>query len=132
MMQGPKPLKEQLGGKCRHFNGIYNDTCEAGISYDSVRDTSTRPYHLPCFKEDGCAERCQHTSYLTDAEVEAKEREISQFVTAFLTELAEGKTCPHCHHPIEGRKQVGRCIYLFPCGCRLGQGSLKEYEQKGA
>lgn len=119
-MQHPS-LNDQIANKCRHFNGIMNDTCEVGISYKSVRDPKLG---IPCLKEHDCAERCTSVSFLSPEEVAEKEAEISQFVKTFLTEMAEGKNCPHCHTPIEAREQVGRCIYLQPCGCRLGQGSL--------
>lgn len=43
-------------------------------------------------------------------------------IAAFLTELAEGKTCPHCHAPITELYQVGRCVYNRGCRCRQYQG----------
>lgn len=50
----------------------------------------------------------------------------------FIELTAEGsKICYVCKHPVEQRKQVGECIYVYPCGHRIGHnppGLLKEYE----
>lgn len=35
-------------GNCRHFTGIQNDTCKAGVAYESVKDKSVRPLRIPC------------------------------------------------------------------------------------
>lgn len=43
-------------------------------------------------------------------------------IVAFLAELAEGKTCPHCHAPVTELYQVGRCVYNRGCQCRQYQG----------
>ncbi len=40
---------------------------------------------------------------------------------AYLDDLAAG-VCPHCQAEIKERKQIGRCVYAFPCGHRLYQG----------
>lgn len=48
-----------------------------------------------------------------------------RMVREFLVEMAEGKTCPHCHQPIEKKEQRGRCVYALPCGHRLYQGKLQ-------
>lgn len=49
-------------------------------------------------------------------------------VSAFITELFEGKNCPHCHTPLERKEQVGCCVYGVPCGCRLYHGSVDLHE----
>lgn len=48
--------------------------------------------------------------------------EESEKIAAFFKELAEGKTCPHCHNPITELYQVGRCVYNRGCHCRQYQG----------
>jgi hypothetical protein len=55
--------------------------------------------------------------------------EEKQAIAAFLNELAGGVTCPHCHQPIEKRKQVGRCVYALPCNHRLYEGRLPKEER---
>lgn len=56
----------------------------------------------------------------------------SAFVAAFITELAEGKTCPHCHKPITELYQVGRCVYNRGCGCRQYQGVVPKEKRTPA
>jgi hypothetical protein len=34
--------------------------------------------------------------------------------------------CVRCGTPMVAQRQVGRCIYVEPCGCRLGQGRLTD------
>lgn len=114
---------------CRHFNGIDHGTCKAGVGYESVRDSSQRPYAWPCFKSDGCSERCAQVSYLTPDEIAGKEREASAALEAFVNNL-NNNICPHCKTPIAEKKQVGRCVYGYPCGHRLYQGKLKKDDVK--
>ncbi len=120
MMKDYPTLRDQIGNWCRHFNGVQNDTCRAGVPYDSVRVQEKR---LPCFKNQGCSHLCASASFRTSAELDVEVARQEAAAAAFLTELAEGKTCPHCHTPIESREQVGRCVYSYPCGCRH-QGTL--------
>lgn len=114
---------------CRHFNGIDKGTCKAGVAYDSVRDSSVRPFIWPCFKDQGCSERCTLVSYHTPAEIAEKEREMSAAIEAFVNNL-NNNICPHCKTPIAETYQVGRCVYARPCGCRLYQGKLRKREAK--
>ena len=34
--------------------------------------------------------------------------------------------CWHCGTHLTAKRQVGPCIYAEPCGCRLGQGRLRD------
>lgn len=121
-------MSEQIADKCRHFNGIYGGICEAGIRYESIRSDFTLKSY-PCFKKNNLAERCSSCSFLSEEEVAAEVKRTEEHMAAFLTELAEGKTCPHCHAPIEKRRQVGRCVYAEPCGHRQYQGRLPKTEE---
>lgn len=53
-------------------------------------------------------------------------------IAAFFTELAEGKTCPHCHAPITELYQVGRCVYNRGCRCRQYQGVVPKEKRTQA
>lgn len=118
---------QQRLATCVHFNGIgfvgKDKCCEAGVSYLSVRDSAARPYRWPCLTIDGncAATTCEKRQLPTREQAEAEERQLQEHIGAFLKELAAGKTCPHCHKPIESRKVIGRCQYVYPCGHRLGQ-----------
>jgi hypothetical protein len=69
-----KTLYEQKANKCRHFNGLMNAACDAGVSYASVKQTRTggHGFNFPCFKDrmEGCA--CEKQSFQTDAEINAE------------------------------------------------------------
>jgi hypothetical protein len=120
-----KSLTDQIGNKCRHFNGLLHDTCKVGVAYSSVRDSSsTGPYRFPCLKDNNCSERCTSVSYLTPEEIAEEESEIRQAVTAFFDDMNAG-LCPECHQKVERQVQVGRCVYSEPCGHRLWQGKAR-------
>lgn len=53
-------------------------------------------------------------------------------IAAFIQELTDGKTCPHCHAPIKQRYQLGRCVYAKPCGHRQYQGVVPKAERTAA
>lgn len=127
MFRGPRPLRGQIN-KCKHFNGLINEQCNAGVAYQDVMGrTASSTITYPCFREElGCSTQCAQAVYPTEEELDKREQEINAHVLAFVTELHEGKTCPRCHKPIEKREQIGQSIYAYPCGCRLGMGSLKK------
>lgn len=58
-------------------------------------------------------------------ELTDSEREVAEYIKAFMTNL-KNDICPHCGTPITNKRQVGRCVYADPCGCRLYQGNLDE------
>jgi hypothetical protein len=51
-------------------------------------------------------------------------------LNAAFDKLANG-ICPHCDTTIEHERQVGRCVYGEPCGCRLYQGTAGLAQQLG-
>ena len=57
--------------RCRHFNGMINDTCNVGVEYISVRDTSTAPYGYPCFSEGSLL--CEHKQLYSEEELLAQD-----------------------------------------------------------
>ena len=63
-------------GRCRHFTGIQNDTCTAGVTYPSVRDESVRPYRFPCLHADA-ATICPLKAPRTAEEIDAEDREFA-------------------------------------------------------
>ena len=122
-----KTLAQQIGNKCRHFNGIMNETCKAGVRYKEVRDSASHPYRWPCFQDNGCSERCSSVSYYTPDEVAARVAESKAALDAFLSKL-NNNICPECDQPLTYKRQVGRCVY-GSCGHRLYQGRLTEEER---
>jgi hypothetical protein len=106
--------------RCRHFTGVGLGTCAAGVSYQSVKDTTVRPYRFPCSSPDS-ATRCAFAHYYTADELAAQEQEMDEAARRMADDLKHGR-CPECHQPVERRVQVGRCVYGEPCGHRLYQG----------
>lgn len=125
--------KAQIANWCRHYNGIaVKATCKAGVRYVDVKGTERGLSAYPCFKDSNCADRCASASFLSDQEVEEESARQDAVVAAFLKELAEGKTCPHCHKPITELYQVGRCVYNRGCGCRQYQGVVPKEKRTAA
>jgi hypothetical protein len=40
--------------------------------------------------------------------------EVAEFVREFLETMLTGKDRPHCHTPLERKRQVGCCVYGVP------------------
>lgn len=114
---------------CRHYNGLMNDTCKAGVAYKDVKDPADRPLGYPCFKDKGCTHLCDKVSFLTPEEAAIEEEKVSEALRKYLENIAND-ICPHCNTPIKEKKQIGRCVYGYPCGHRLYQGSLPKEEKK--
>ena len=111
---------------CRYFTGIQNETCEAGVDYMSVRDT-TGPgmAKWPCTRANvGVVITCPLFEAYTQAEIDERDRQLAEAIKG-ITDLESRKSdiCPHCGKQIVSMKQVGRCVYAS-CGCRLWQGRI--------
>lgn len=91
---------------CKHFTGIQNKTCDAGIAYATVRDSTASPYRWPCTNP---AIPCASRVYPTQEEIDAEERafneqmkntEMARTVIVAVTDNkrgVSGKTaCPVC------------------------------------
>lgn len=117
-----KSIAEQYKGWCKHFNGIQNDACKAGVRYaDLVPEEFGRARKLPCFRSTKTPSPCALCIFPTDAEAEQYERDALDRNAKFMTAIIEGK-CPVCNLPVTQR-QVGHCVY-GSCGHRLYQGKV--------
>lgn len=71
-----KTLHQQIACHCKHFNGLQNSACDAGVQYDSVKDESRKGFgRWPCWRE-GEELTCEKRKFLTPEEVEAEVQEI--------------------------------------------------------
>lgn len=115
-------LREQIENKCVHFNGMMNDTCKAGVDYDSVKVAREpgKGWDLPCFKDrKPCSITCDKQQFPTAEYVQARLDEIEQSsirtfgAIAAIQKHANGKRgvaavieCPACkgdlHYSIAG------------------------------
>ena len=129
-----KSHADQIGNWCRHFNGLLNDTCKAGIRYEEVKDNSVGYEgrrgiaRWPCFRDSNCAERCVSASFLSEEEIAAEVERSNQAIAKYLSDMAKN-ICPFCSKPIESKKQIGRCVYALPCYHRLYQGTVPKGER---
>lgn len=110
---------------CRHYNGIPEKVCEAGVSYESVQQPrEPRGIDHPCYNP-ALRQFCAAFEPKTAEEIAERDAHVAQFIEN-LAKLDKGEidTCPHCGATITAMKQVGRCVYLEPCGDRLWQGKI--------
>lgn len=74
-MKKTRSYEEQVMNSCLHFTGLFRQThCKAGVCYDEVKDTSTRPYRFPCFADNGISRTCPHAQFPTAEEAAAEKR----------------------------------------------------------
>lgn len=110
--------------KCKHFNGIQHDTCDAGINYHELLGSGAGCFaHMPCFSDEQSTVECHKRQLYTLAESEAEEQEIEQSIEQFLGRMRRHEC--ECGKSVDNYKQVGHCVYREPCGHRLGQGDAK-------
>jgi len=73
--------------RCRHFNGIQNEKCEAGLEYPDPRE-------LPCLKEGNAV--CEKYSSFTAEELAEQEKEFKRQMDLLMQGLS---SC--CEAPID-------------------------------
>lgn len=115
-----RTLKEQLTGKCRHFNGApagihdrETRTCKAGVNYRQlarIAELGDRGCwcRIPCTGDKpgtqvrGCTvEPCGKYSALTDAEIQARIDEINEETDLLMRNLS-----PCCKAPIDHNRAI--------------------------
>ena len=97
---------------CVHFNGVQHKTCNAGVLYVDVRDSSGKsPYRWPCLTivgERPCTTTCAQYRAKSAEEIAAEEREFEMMMEVMRTRDA-ADLCTHCAFPIARRRQeIGR------------------------
>lgn len=75
-----KSLREQIEGKCIHFNGLMNDVCKAGVRYAQFRTPTPgeSPYMFPCHKDRGASIPCDKRKWPSEEHVQARLDEIEE------------------------------------------------------
>lgn len=115
---------------CRHYNGIGNSkTCDAGVEYESIKDTSVVPFRWHCINADTAVPCALYAEY-TPEEIAEQKRRAAEFLVGLVAFWDGGDECPQCGATVEDAQQVGRSVYVRPCGCRAGQGKLPERWKK--
>jgi hypothetical protein len=62
---------------CKYFNGTVHQTCDAGIDYDTVKESNVRPFRWPCLHNDL---PCEKREYPTAEEVETERQANNKMV----------------------------------------------------
>ena len=109
---------------CVHFNGIQNHSCTKGHEYIGFNNGSTYGIvgHLPCIHAPEDL-RCADRVFRTAEELAEQERVSAEKLKKFFAAI-DADICPRCARAIETYQQVGRCVYVNPCGHRLYQGRV--------
>lgn len=120
-------------GTCVHFRGIQHDKCCAGVDMKSVRDESQPgPYRWPCITLTGITKKptpqatttCEKYREPTADEIKADEDAFNARLDEMRERTKRGE-CSTCGQKATRARQVGKCVYLDPCGHRVGQGDAK-------
>lgn len=121
LLSGREKSIQKRMQKCRHFTGTINETCKAGVNYKemgydfiTLRETNQE---LPCMSG---SHDCPLASFYTRQEAEQRMAEVENGLKQWQKDLA-ANICPTHKTPMV-KRQVGRCVYAEPCGCRLYQG----------
>jgi len=111
-----KRIKQKI--RCKHFNGVINEKCKAGIVYDKLVGGCLSPSRkeLPCVVFPGTIfpgenremAACEFREFLTQKEQEAEERKVAEHIQKIMIarlaikEHMQGKSgcgnipCPVC------------------------------------
>lgn len=70
-------IKKSLMNRCIHFTGLMNDSCKAGVDYNTVKikPEGASMCQIPCIKTGGC---CDKYETLTEEQAEKESNEIEE------------------------------------------------------
>ena len=89
---------------CKHFNGIMNDACSAGVNNLSVRDVRFKPYRYPCWGE-GRDDICPKRVMPSEADL-AVWHEQDARADAIVKAMLGGKLSPCCKAKLDESRVV--------------------------
>ncbi|MFA5379438.1 MAG: hypothetical protein WC455_27020 [Dehalococcoidia bacterium] len=114
---------------CRHYNGMGNsDRCDAGVIYRGVERKSFE--ETPCFNPE-FRHNCSQAEEYTAEEVAESEQRLKTWIDNFNKFMKrETEFCPQCGTRVNFLRQVSRCVYAYPCGCRVCQGRVPDVWQQ--
>ncbi len=80
-----KSVAEKRATRCRHFNGLQHDKCEAGVCYKALQETGQLPC-LPWHCDTGKpAAKCDKYGTYTAEETAEQERQIERSINGTIT-----------------------------------------------
>jgi hypothetical protein len=124
-MKIPRTFGEKVEhemNRCRHFNGVQNDACDAGINYHELLGSETGCFaHIPCFNDEESKVVCSKLQFYSLEEATKIVTKREAHIKEFIEEL-NNSICSICKVQVKQR-QVGRCVY-GTCGHRLYQGTV--------
>ena len=114
--------RERERRTCRHFNGILNDACKAGVRYQDVEKADKGPHPHPCASNNEHG-HCSLFEARTDADIDERERSITRSL-----ELTRRGLSSCCEAPLDesqvitsGRfkghgprfcSKCGKCVFM--------------------
>ncbi len=128
-------LKDQIAGRCIHFNGLMNEKCNLGVMYDDVKIRTSRPYKVPCLLNDRLhGGHCSLCEFPSATQLKREVTEIEELSLKTITACAKVKDhfqktgehrgkveCPECQEDLnytvsnENGHIWGKCS-----GCDIG------------
>lgn len=112
---------------CRHYNGTVNKVCDAGVDYDTVKQTrgKGRGWDVPC-TNTALRHFCAVFAPKTPEEI-AEDKRLTEFIGK-LNAFASGtsRVCPTCGAEVTGARLYAKSepdifsLYTLPCNCRHG------------
>lgn len=111
-------LTDHALSRCRHFTGVGNDTCKAGVRYEDVRldhePTDGRSRSWPCLRDAPLAAgRCASVSFRSEEEAKAEAEEGERRLTL------SGEAMRRAREASRGIKGGSGVVECPKCGGRL-------------
>lgn len=108
-------FKALIQSRCIHFNGMINDTCAAGVNYNSVMVIAPGSSKLPCLHREGLhGGSCDKAHFRSEKESEQEaEREVDASGKTIIAVLAVK------HHIKRTGNQSGSLPCPVGCGRNL-------------
>lgn len=112
-----KSVAQKRSLKCRHFNGVQNDKCKAGICYKEL--SRDHEFQLPCLPNfvnvsKRSVAQCEKFATFTVAEIEEQEKELNDHLGKM--EKVMAAIAPIRKQVKAGGKSVGMLIDCPACG----------------
>jgi len=126
---------DHIKDTCKHFTGIlHNETCKAGVSYQSVRENCSTGLKLPCFRNSQLAGStvCPSCAFRTPKEVAIEYKKASDMAAYTMAAeaivrdhiKATGRTrgkvkCPKCGEKLRYSQATSNGHIIIKCNCGI-------------
>jgi hypothetical protein len=114
---------------CTYFTGLAEKMCQQGIAYRTLGAGGIPCVPVPGRDEAARQAICALLTFPTPEECQRDREEEARAIKDWIIEAQARSVrgaCVQCGTTLTATRQIGRCIYAEPCGCRLGQGTLRD------